>query len=302
MRTAYLRFCLYFGFTPVPASHRTVILYAVFLARTLNPRSIPSYLNIIRLMHLNVGLPNPLLEDWELDMIKKGIARLHGCPPCQKLPITPAILLRIKDVLDLSTSFDRAFWCACLIAFYSFLRKASLLPRSAASSDNKSLCHRDLEISGKENMLYLTVRHTKTIQFGQRTLRIPIAGQPDSPLCPFTAATDMLSHLPASQPADAPLFSYVGRCDSVTCLDYNSFVQKLKAVLALAGFPPVEYSGHSFRRGGCSFAFGLGIPPLLLKLRGDWKSSAYERYVNVNDTMNIKVAKAISIGASGTSK
>jgi hypothetical protein len=200
MRTAYLRFCLYVGVTSVPVS-RTSHPLCCFPGSYPEPhtKSIPSYLNIIRLMHLDLGLPNPL-KDWELDMVKKGIARQHGRPPLQKLPITPAIRLRIKGVLDFSSSFNRAFWCACLIAFYSFLRKASLLPRSASSLNNRPLCHGDIGVDTGASMLYVTVRHTKTIQFGQRTLRIPIAGQPGCPLCPLAATDAMLSNLPAAQP------------------------------------------------------------------------------------------------------
>ncbi len=297
MRTAYLRFCLHYGLTPVPATQSTVILYAVFLARTLNPRSIPAYLNIIRLLHLSVGLPNPL-KDWELDLIKRGISRQLGSPPKQKLPITPDILLRIKAHLTLSEARDCAFWCACLIAFYTFLRKSSLLPRSAKQADKSGLCHGDLRVEPPTNFMYITVRHTKTIQFHQRTLCIPIAGLHDSALCPLEATLAMLANLPAGQTAsDAPLFSYVSQ-GALTCIDYSAFVQRLKVVLNKAELPSDQYSGHSFRRGGCTFAFELGVPPLLIKLRGDWRSNAYERYVSVPDSMNAKVARAISLAAS----
>ena len=44
---------------------------------------------------------------------------------------------------------------------------------------------------------------------------------------------------------------------------------------AKAGFPPSEYSGHSFRRGGCTTAFQIVFPAPVFKLRGDWKSQAH---------------------------
>lgn len=187
---------------------------------------------------------------------------------------------------------------ACLIAFYTFLRKASLLPRSVSSTDAKYLCHGDLEHDTSASIVYITIRHTKTIQFGQRVLRIPISGHSDSPLCPLVAIRNMLDNLPSVQPQTASLFSYCTKTGAITCIAYNSFIKHLKHVLSLAGLPPKDYSGHSFRRGGCSFAFKLGIPPLLIKLRGDWRSNAYERYITVTDNMNVKVAKAISIAAS----
>src|SRR4051794_1104850 len=32
------------------------------------------------------------------------------------------------------------------------------------------------------------------------------------------------------------------------------------------------YTGHSFRRGGATFAFQCGVPASLIKLQGDWRS------------------------------
>ena len=100
-RDTYLRFCLYFGLRPVPAETLTICRYAVFLSRTLKPSSIACYLNIIRIMHEESGLPNPMENNWFLDMVKRGIHRLHGTPPVQKLPITLDILKDIFHRLDM---------------------------------------------------------------------------------------------------------------------------------------------------------------------------------------------------------
>ena len=80
----------------------------------------------------------------------------------------------------------------------------------------------------------------------------------------------------------------------VDSLTYSSFTKCLKATLQAAGYPPSNYSGHSFRRGGCSFAFKLGIPAALIKLRGDWQSNAYERYITIAPDMNISVARILT--------
>ena len=44
-----------------------------------------------------------------------------------KLPITPTVLSEIRKQLTLTDSFDATFWAACLVAFYSFFRKAKQL-------------------------------------------------------------------------------------------------------------------------------------------------------------------------------
>lgn len=110
---AFLRFCLYFGYSAVPCTSATVLRYIAFLARSLSPNSIPNYLNVIRILHLQNGLPNPLqdpLLNWRYHMILRGIQREHGQPTRQKLPITPHILRSIKTQLNLNLSADLTFW------------------------------------------------------------------------------------------------------------------------------------------------------------------------------------------------
>ena len=77
----YLRFCVFYGFQPVPVDQITLIAYVAFLARSLKPTTINGYLNIVRLLHVDLNLRNPLENNFELQSIKRGIARLKGCPP-----------------------------------------------------------------------------------------------------------------------------------------------------------------------------------------------------------------------------
>ena len=96
---SFLRFCLYFGRISLPADQITLKGYVAFLARSLNPSSIGGYLNVVRILHVNAGLPNPLKDNWEVSMIKRGVTRKLGRPPVQKLPITCDVLLKLYDVL-----------------------------------------------------------------------------------------------------------------------------------------------------------------------------------------------------------
>jgi hypothetical protein len=45
------------------------------------------------------------------------------------------------------------------------------------------------------------------------------------------------------------------------------------------GKNPKQFSTHSFRRGGASWAFSSEIPSELIQLYGDWKSDAYKNYL-----------------------
>ena len=125
----------------------------------------------------------------------------------------------------------------------------------------------------------------------------PLVAMDDSPLCPVKSLRDMLSYFPkSSRQEKIPLFAYDDG-KTVKCLTYASFVKSLKFYLDRCGYSSADYSGHSFRRGGCSFAFKIGLPPALIKLRGDWRSNAYERYITIDNDLQLKVAKAMSIAA-----
>ena len=77
---AYLHYCKYFGRTPVPADQLTLVSYVAFLARSLNPNSVAGYLNVICVLHLSVGLSNPLEDNWEITMLRRAFARIKGTP------------------------------------------------------------------------------------------------------------------------------------------------------------------------------------------------------------------------------
>ena len=115
---SYLRFCLTLGISSIPASTDNIALYAAFLARSLKPSSVRQYLYVIGLLHIKeFSLPNPLIDNWFLDSLFKGIKRVKGDMIVQKLPITIEILLAILKTLDFRSSFDSSFWAVCLTAF-----------------------------------------------------------------------------------------------------------------------------------------------------------------------------------------
>lgn len=290
----YLRFCIFFNLTPVPASQTTLIAYITYLARTLKPSSIGNYINIIRLLHLDAGMTNPLENNFQVLNLRKGIARHLGSPPQQKLPITSEIMLGIYHKLCMYIPDDVAFWAACIVGFLGFLRKSTLLPVSGTNPGDSCVLIYDLDTSN-DSCYILSIRKSKTIQFGQRVLTLPFAQQQDSPLCPVEALRNLLYVAPFNH--KLPLFSYRkgGRVFSWT---HSKFITKLRSLLQELGYDPYLYSGHSFRRGGASLGFALGLSILDIKNRGDWRSAAVEKYIFIEEAHSIQVAKALVRGAS----
>ena len=72
-RKAYLQFCDLLGLQPVPASSDQLCMYAAYLARRLKYNSVKQYMNIIRILHLEWNLPNPLSGNFKLHSTLRGI-------------------------------------------------------------------------------------------------------------------------------------------------------------------------------------------------------------------------------------
>ena len=114
---------------------------------------------------------------------------------------------------------------------------------------------------------------------------------PDSPFCP-SCILKLIFRLYPAPTHHFPTFTY--RVNSHWCIvTYNWFLQKLKHVLFLIGVDPSRYSGHSFRRGGASFALECGLSPDLIKSQGDWKSGAYQSYRDPSLFCRSKVANRL---------
>ena len=187
----------------MPASQTTLLTYIAFLSRTLQPSSIQNYLNIIRILHLDSGLVNPLKDNYAVSNLKKGISRAKGSPPKQKFPITCKILLDIRKQLCFLLPADIVFWSACLIGFYGFLRKKTLLPMSLACPGDSCILRSDV-VMDELFSFTIGIRKTKTIQCGERVLNMPFVACEGSLLCPYQAFCDSL--LVALKKEDLPPF------------------------------------------------------------------------------------------------
>jgi hypothetical protein len=188
---------------------------------------------------------------------------------------------------------DLAFRAACLIAFFVFLRKSTLLPAPGELLQGKYIARNDV-LNLTLSSFLLRIRFSKTIQFGQRVLSLPYVTCDDSRLCPVRA---VLAHIGRSKLLPSrPLFNYVVEGREVQ-FSNAYFMKRLRDILRCFGHPASEISCHSFRRGGASLAYMVGLTATDIKLRGDWRSNAFERYLCVSQTTALQSAKSLSAGA-----
>jgi integrase len=267
------------GYKPVPISDINICRYAAYLTdvKKLSAASIPKYLNIIRLLHLECGLANPLEDNWALDSVLRGIKRILGETPKRKLPLSPDILVRIKDLLNFDSPVHVVFWAACMVMFFGLFRKSNVLAPGGVFDPQKNLCRSDFFLHHWG--LEIRVRWSKTIQNKERSLSVPIPYIMGHSLCPASAVIKAFN-LTRSAPRDGPAFVYPVM-QGVEPLRYPRFLKLLRHYLGRLGLASGQYAGHSFRRGGATLALQAGIPGDIIMQLGDWKSDAYRLYLDV---------------------
>ena len=96
---------------------------------------IKQYTNIICLMHLEKGLPNPLHSDFNMTNMLNGVRRQLGDSVSRKSPISPSLLRTISAQLDIRNPLDATCWAVALVLFYVLIRRSNVLPYSESSFD-----------------------------------------------------------------------------------------------------------------------------------------------------------------------
>ena len=89
--------------------------------------------------------------------------------------ITSKILIDLYTFIDIEKAEDLALWSAFLTAFYCLLRKLSVVPVSLAKFDpSKGLSRKKIKVVPEKNVVLVYINFSKTIQFGNRDLVIPM--------------------------------------------------------------------------------------------------------------------------------
>ena len=234
-------------------------------------------------------MANPLSDNWYLRSVLNGARRVLGDCQTPKLPITPHILKLIYKSLKLDTPVDSLFWASTLVGFFAFLRKSNLFFPPGGFDKDKHLVRTDFAYI--KDGISITIKWSKTIQFSQRRFHVVVPLIPGNPLCPVAAVSRAFALAP-NLPED-PAFSFrVGAV--LSPLTYKKYIARLRSLLEAAGFPPSAYAGHSLRRGGASWAFRCGVPGEFIKQQGDWKSEAYQRYLELPLDAKGLVARTMS--------
>ena len=287
----YIYFILFFGLPFLPADPTDLCRFMELMALTCGYGHLKNIMSSIKYLHEAYGHKFPS-NNFSLDTTMQGLKRRLAKTPFYVMPISPRILLSLYSHLDMSKPCDLALWCSFLVAFYGLFRKANVVPDSGPLDPRQTLTRDHIKLDRDNKIVYIRVTFSKTIQFCQRDLVIPIPSNSSPALDLFRHMEKLLDTVPAS--GSSPAFSYTKSC----YVTYRSFTNRLKDLLTRAGLSPKLYSGHSFRRGGATYLHQVGGSVLQIQAAGDWSSQCFTRYLYLSTGERLKAQHLVSSALS----
>ena len=279
----FYSFCTsYSVLSPFPVSEQLLCYFSAYLAcQKLSLQTIKTYLAGVRHMQIVLGLPEPRQFSSlpRLKLVQSGIQRTHQQTSTAnarvRLPITPAILLKIRSVWDQSANSKDVLmlWAAATMCFFGFFRLGEITLPSVSSFDpSKHLAWGDVSIDSREcpKVMKIHLKRSKTDQAGRGADKF--ISRADGPLCPVAAT---LSYIIERGTSPGPFFKY---SNGKPLLKWK-FVSEVRNALQASGLPYQCFAGHSFRIGAATSAANAGLEDSLIHILGRWNSDAFLLYI-----------------------
>ena len=191
----------------------------------MTPPSVKNYLSEVKLLHIMLGFEFPHLSSHELKLTLCGIDRLAQHRPHRTPLITPTLL---RTLVASRVDFD--------LVDLTFARISNLVPESFVTSgvhEHRCICRGD--VVPTHYSLCVQFTWSKTIQFGECVLELPLVHIPDSPICSVHLFYLMCEIIPA--PQSAPLFVIPSRSGRLRPVLKSQFVLVLCDRLQSARIP-----------------------------------------------------------------
>ncbi|KAK3243604.1 hypothetical protein CYMTET_46759 [Cymbomonas tetramitiformis] len=272
-----------------PETRRTLCMFITYCSWFVQPDSIKNYLAV-------------------------GEKRCWGRLPRPVMPLTLADLAKIALLISAYDLGQEALWAAILVGFFGLFRKDNLtMGKAGAWNTRGALVRDDVLFHENGSVVWIRVRHSKTIQCGERHHWAPLRAVPGSLLCPVRALMRLMERT-AGWPGDSALFVMEKGIQRASHLLYFATVgveshqwgkpqlhprhhsiphvlhkhlcthtlPGIKPLAERVGLDPSSYAGHSLRRGGATAAMRLDVNSIYIKLQGDWKSDCFERYCELD--------------------
>ena len=211
----YVTFCMYFNLDMFPTDVLQEQRYLQYLSEFhASVESSKHYVGGMHSLHQIYGFELLPADDYMYQLTANGIKREKGHVVKQAAPLTPQILVGISQLVKVREGEQFTAWIALLSGFDLLLRKSNLVPESSVQfSPLHQLAHQNFV--RMRDCYVVLVYWSKTIQFKERCLEIPLLPNPDKRLCPVFWLDYYFSVTPAA-PTD-PAFS-LKRGGGIMCL------------------------------------------------------------------------------------
>ena len=282
----YMEFCNWIEVDPFPADEWRLAVYATYLSlRMSSIETIKGYCGTICERHELNGHP-PIVRGKLYNKAIQGIRRLLQHEIKKAQPVTMEMLQQMVRFVNPNDDKQVATWTSILYGFFLFLRKSNLVPIARKHDDKHQLSRQD--ITYHQGVLVARIKWSKTNQFGEEILPVPVVRKEGSQICPVAWLLYMVRRNPVA--GNHNLFSYIDTSTGlVTPVTYHDLTELLRHLLRQIGVQEVQrFSSHSLRRGGTSHAFARQIPETIIQRLGMWASTAYKRYIDLTMESRLK--------------
>ena len=285
----FILICLSNDLQPLPEDHRTVSRFLVWIARNSKYSTVNNYLSAISVLHKYYGFDADFRDSFLIKLVLQGLKRKLGCQVAHKLPFPIGQLRSMYEVFDHTNKCMMALWAVMVFCFRTLLRKSNVLPDSAGK------LHHVVKRSDVEFLdwgMLVHVKSTKTLQFSEYVLDIPVHFVSDRTFCVAWMVESHIHDFPASP--DFPLFlrRTSNGVSPVLYVDLLMFIKKLSSCI---GLDQSKYGSHSMRRSGAQFLHELRVPLTDIMSLGDWASLSVLSYLVAPDSRNHTIQGFVGI-------
>lgn len=191
--------------------------------RKLSYATIQNYLTIVKHLHAANGLADPIRDSWAVRQVLSSARRQLGDSQIGAHVATPKHLLGIYHDLDLSDLNDLSGFVACPIGFVGFLRPGNFLFNVTFVHLSRRRTLTIDQVSLHPRGFVIIFEWSKTLQFRERVLKVPLPSLVGHPIYPTSALRRLLQlHEVLGDPKDSPLLC----CAVNKALGYKVFIEK----------------------------------------------------------------------------